>query len=240
MRSPYARAKDVLDTLVTVGLGVAAVVLVWRALGTSSPTEATGSEAGVQTVASEGLTTSIGDEPKVGSHRAPVVLIEYSDFECPFCERYAAETYPAIEKAFVATGRVQYVFRNFPLDRIHRFALPAAEAARCAHKKDRHSAMREHLIANTRSLGTLDWSVVASTLGLEVGEFGKCMSEHSTLGEIETEKREAIRFGVKSTPTFLFGRKEPDGKVQITGRLPGAVPYELFEAELNRLAGAPK
>ena len=236
--SVVAGIKATLDTFVTVVLGVAAVVLVWRALSPPTRSEASGRPPSVEQVESERLSTALASEPTVGTRTAPVVVIEYSDFECPFCARYSADTYPKIEKNFLGTGRVQYVFRNFPMERIHPSALPAAEAARCAHREGEHLEMREYLFAHGRALGISNWADVASTLGLSVSRFTHCMSNHSALNEVEAEKRDAARFGVKSTPTFLFGRKLPNGEVQITSRLLGAAPYDVFKDELDRLVAA--
>jgi protein-disulfide isomerase len=163
-----------------------------------------------------------------------MVLIEYLDFQCPFCAKHASETFDQIERDFIADGRVQYVFRNYPIQQIHPAALPAAKAASCARVQDRYFEMRSHLFANQAMLPKIDWSSVATDVGLEGAKFRECLENLGT-SAIDAEIREAGRLGVQSTPTFLLGRRDRSGAVQLSSRLSGAAPYAVFKEALESL-----
>ena len=102
-------AKKILDVMVTAALGLAAVVVAWRALTIGGTSVRPRSEP-IQDISSSGLVTSVAGAPFVGSESAPVVMIEYSDFECPFCSRYASDAFRSVDKDFVTNGSIQYVF----------------------------------------------------------------------------------------------------------------------------------
>ena len=112
-RSPAEHATALLDLLVTVAMGIAAVLLIWRTLGAPTSSRERLSHA-VEDVASAELVTTIKGAPTLGSPSAPVVLIEYSDFECPYCARHAGESFEWIERDFVTNGQVQYGLPQLP------------------------------------------------------------------------------------------------------------------------------
>jgi protein-disulfide isomerase len=233
------RFKAILDVSVTVTIGMAAVLLVWRAW--TAPVEpdvdVRRPPAPVQDVASSGLRTSIGDAPRLGTNGASAVLIEYSDFECPFCARYASETFDSIQEEFVSTGKLQYVFRNFPIQRIHPSAVKAAHAAQCAHHQGKFMEMRTHLFGVQKTLGQLDWTQAAAQVQLEPGDFDACLAGADTSG-LRREMDEASRLGVVSTPTFLLGTLSDKGQVRILVRMTGAQKFALFKEQIERSIGA--
>jgi len=223
-----ARFKAFLDLVVTLAIGVASVLLIWRvAVDQASGAPPAPSKPTIEDLRSAGLMTRIGSEARLGSSEAPLVIIEYSDFECPFCARYAAEIFPSIEQDFIAAGRVEYVFRNYPLERIHPSAVTAAHVAKCAHRQGYVVPMREFLFTHQQSLRAVKWTEAAVEMGLDRKMFESCISAQDT-SDIRTEKEEGTRLGVNSTPTFLFGQRRNNGEVRIVGRLRGAPPPELF------------
>lgn len=234
-RTRGVRAKALLDTLVTTAVGVAAVFVIWRSW--NEPGEANqqvprrGPPA-FEDIATAGLTTSIAGAPAVGSEMAPVVLIEYSDFECPFCARHATETYDLISDEFVSKGKVQYVFRDYPIEQIHPSAVKAAQAAACAHNQGKFMEMRTHLFMNQRALAQMDWLQTASELQLGVDDFETCLGADAA--DLRPETREAARLGVSSTPTFFLGRRLKDGRVAVIYKLSGAAPYGTFREQLQQ------
>jgi protein-disulfide isomerase len=228
-------AKKVLETAVTVVMGVAAVLLIWQSWnGPGRRTTNPPPPPGFQDISSSQLSTSISGDAYRGSDAASMVLIEYLDFQCPFCAKHASETFDQIERDFIADGRVQYVFRNYPIQQIHPAALPAAKAASCARVQDRYFEMRSHLFANQAMLPKIDWSSVATDVGLEGAKFRECLENLGT-SAIDAEIREAGRLGVQSTPTFLLGRRDRSGAVQLSSRLSGAAPYAVFKEALESL-----
>ncbi len=231
-------AKKVLETAVTVVMGVAAVLLIWQSWnGPVRETRDPPPPPGFQDISSSQLSTSIAGDAHRGSDAASVVLIEYLDFQCPFCAKHASETFDQIERDFVTDGRVQYVFRNYPIQQIHPAALPAAKAASCARTQGRYFEMRSHLFANQAMLPKIDWPSVSSDVGLDGAKFRECL-EDSGPSAIEAEIREAGRLGVSSTPTFLLGRRGRDGAVELSSRLSGAAPYLVFKEALENVITA--
>lgn len=170
--------------------------------------------------------------PAQGRSDAPLVLIEFTDYQCPYCARHFTQTYPQIERDFVATGKLRYVAAEFPIPQLHPLAVKAAQAARCARDQDRFWEMHARLFANQRQLEP--WSAHAQALGLDVGRFDACMSEARDLPEIERNVAQAQRGGIASTPTFLLGLAD-GGSVRVVRRLRGAAPYAAFKSEIESL-----
>ena len=233
MGLPLVRAKSILELMVTLAMGAAAVFMIVRMW------DAPGANAGprpitraLEDISSRGLSTSTRDAASAGNEVAPVVLIEYSDFECPYCARYARGTYEQIQREFVATGRVRYVFRNYPLERIHSSAFAAARAAVCAQQQHRFMEMRSYLFANSQALASIDMSQAGAAVGADRALFTSCLIEAGA-SVVESEKSEASRLGVTSTPTFFIGKRKADGTIRLITRIPGAMDYSYFKRGLD-------
>jgi len=231
-----------LDVSVTVVTGIAAVFVVarlsgWSGLGNRG--EPSGPPK-VEDVASLGLSTSSTGVSTVGSPDARVILLEFSDFECPFCARYAEETFASLEQDFVKTGQIQYLVRQFPLEQIHRFAVPAARAAYCAEHQTQFWEMRRVLFSMSTQLANANWSGLAADLQLDTEKFNECVADDDVLARIQEDRREGSRLGVEATPTFFIGRNDGQGRIQIASRIRGAAPAEVFREGLTKLLGAGK
>jgi protein-disulfide isomerase len=172
------------------------------------------------------------DSPQRGAPDAQLVLIEFSDYQCPYCARHFAQTYPQLERDFVATGKLRYVAAEFPLPQLHPLAIKAAEAARCAREQGRFWEMHARLFASQRQLEP--WSAHAQAVGLDEGAFDTCMSSGRHVEEIQRNAAQAQRGGIASTPTFLLGIADGD-TVRVVRRLRGAAPYPVFKAEIESL-----
>ena len=186
----------------------------------------------------ENLTTTESVSVRRQGH--PVLaIIEFSDFQCPFCGRYARSTYAQIERDFVNTGKVEYGFRNFPLEEIHPLAFDAAGAATCANEQGKFWLMRDRLFAHQANLTKSDLVEHARAIGLNPKRFATCL-RGSAAQQIKADQMEAARLDIKSTPTFLIGEIQPDGKsIRLARRILGAQPYETFKAELDKMLAAP-
>lgn len=160
------------------------------------------------------------------------MFLEFSDYECPFCGRFAMETYEQIQEQFVRSNRAQYVFRNFPLD-IHKQARPAASAAECAGEQGAFWHMRDHLFANQKALSETIWMSQAEKLRLDMPSFSKCLTTKDKV--LTAEMEEGRRLGVQATPTFFIGRVEQEGQVRLLRRIRGAQTYETFAKALTTL-----
>lgn len=176
------------------------------------------------------------DSPQRGAADAPLVLIEFSDYQCPYCARHFADTYPQLDRDFIATGKLRYVVAEFPLAQLHPLAIKAAEAARCAGEQDKFWEMHARLFASQRQLEP--WLAHAQALGLDDGAFEACMSSGRHLQEIQRNAAQAQRGGISSTPTFLLGVADGD-TVRVVRRLRGAAPYPMFKAEIDSLLAGP-
>jgi protein-disulfide isomerase len=187
----------------------------------------------------ENVIVSYADRAAVRTSGNPkVAIIEFSDFQCPYCSRYARGTYPEIQREFVDTGRAAYVFFHLPLEQLHPQAVRASEAAECAGLQQRFWEMRERLFASPASLADAQLVDHARALGLRLPEFQTCLSG-ATRKRIQTHMAEARRMGVTSTPTFLIGRIEPSGAVRILYRIRGSHPYQVFARAINDALAAP-
>jgi len=165
------------------------------------------------------LEVGVGDVPIRGNPEAPVTIVEFSDFQCPYCVRAR----PAVNRVRDVYGdQVRFVFRHFPLA-FHEHAQKAGEAAACAGEQDRFWDMHDRLWANTRKLRPDDLKEHASALGLDTEAFAQCLDSDRYASLVEEDAREGARLGVSGTPAFF-----------INGRpLVGAQPFEAFATVID-------
>jgi protein-disulfide isomerase len=168
----------------------------------------------------------------IGRDDAPVTIIEFTDLQCPYCARYASQTFPRLKREYVDTGKLRYTSRDLPLP-FHSFALPAAVASRCAGEQGRFWEYREALFASQSQLGTEPYGRIAGQLGLDVGQLEACRANGEQESNVRADLAMAAQYGIRSTPTFVIGRVV-DGEFQ--GEVvSGAQPYEFFKAKLDAL-----
>jgi protein-disulfide isomerase len=169
-----------------------------------------------------------------GEKNARLTLIEFSDYQCPFCSRYVRDTLPLIERDYIKTGKVKYVFRDFPLESIHPNALLASEAAACAGEQGKYWEMHDRLFGNPGALGVTDIPTHAQSVGLNPDTFRQCLNSNKHKESIRKGITEALGLGVNGTPTFLIGLTSPnDSKVKILRALKGSPPYANFKEVLD-------
>jgi len=152
-----------------------------------------------------------------------IALVEFTDYECPFCGQHARNTVPNIDSEFVDTGQVRHIVFNFPLERIHPKARKAGEAAECAGQQGLYWQMYRHLFANQHSLQEQALIDSAHALGIEPATFARCLAG-AMADRITADLKEGRRLGVTSTPTLFIGKVQPDGSIRLTKRVSGAVP----------------
>jgi protein-disulfide isomerase len=178
---------------------------------------------------------SIANEPFKGSDTAKVVVIEFSDYQCPFCARYSKDTLSQIRRDYVETGKVRYVFRDLPLP-FHAQAFKAAEAAHCAGEGGKFWEMHDVLFQNQSALGPEQLAAHARTVGLAEPRFRQCLDSGRFAGDIKKDVADAGTVGITGTPSFLIGVVQPgDGRVKVVKKLVGAKPYEEFKAAIDSL-----
>jgi protein-disulfide isomerase len=169
-----------------------------------------------------------------GSSDAPVVVYEMADFQCPACRQFALETMPAIEREYVRTGKVRFVFINFPLSffdsTFHRNAGPAAELAMCAARQDRFWAAHDALFQRQSVWAPLAepttyFAALADTIGLDRRALSACLADQGVRDEITADAQRSYRAGARSTPTFWIAG----------GKIDGAIPLPAFRAILDSI-----
>jgi protein-disulfide isomerase len=168
-----------------------------------------------------------------GLPTAKRVLIEFSDFECPYCGKYFNDIYPQLRRDYIATGRLRHVFRNMPLA-IHQFALDAAKAADCAGRQNRYWEMYSELFRHQHTLAPADVRRYAATVGLESSQFSDCLNARTTADRLDADQAEATRLAVEGTPTFFVGEIQSSGAAKLLRRLNGVRSYSAFVAALER------
>ncbi len=169
----------------------------------------------------------IGDAPAQGEADAPVTLVEFSDYQCPFCQRHVTTVYPEIVERYVETGLVRYVFKDFPLDTIHPDAIQAAEAARCARDQGGGTAFwAMHRALFTRqgewSGNPAAFADVATSAGLDGAALAACVDAGTHRQAVLDDQAQGTALGVNGTPAFFI-----NGQL-----LSGAQPIERFEAAI--------
>lgn len=178
--------------------------------------------------------TSIDDDYFVGNKdSAKVAIVEFSDYQCPYCQRHAQDTYPDLVKEYVDTGKVIYVFRDFPLDFHGQIAVDTAEASECVAEIAPNKFVEFHdkafLVADRAALDK-----VASDLGVDKGRYDTCMSERRYKAEVEKDLKDGGDSGVTGTPGFIVGLLNDDGTV--SGKMiAGAYPFESFATIIDEL-----
>lgn len=159
------------------------------------------------------LTTPVveGRDHIQGPERAPVTLVEYGDFECPYC----GAAYPIVKQIQESMGdRLRFVFRNFPISTSHPHAEHAAEAAEAADTQGRYWQMHDRLYENQRRLGDADLREHAATLELDLDLFDKEMAEHVHAARVHEDFMSGVRSGVNGTPTFFINGVRHDGSYE--------------------------
>lgn len=175
-----------------------------------------------------GVTADGGDFQ--GDPQAPVMILEFSDLQCPYCARYVRETFPQIQKNFIATGKVVYVFRHFPLSG-HPQAQIAAEAVECAGLQGQFWPMHEHVFLNQAEWSGQNNALsvllgYGAKLGLERAAYQTCLGEHQTAQKVRQDYAFGQSIQVPSTPAFLIIGRSAQGLV-------GAQPYANFERAIE-------
>ncbi len=173
-----------------------------------------------------------------GVPTAKVILIEFSDYQCPFCSRHALGPYGELQKLYVDTGKVRYVLRNLPIESIHPLAVKAAEAAECAGDQGRYWEMHDRMFPNQNALAEANLLAHAEAIGVDIARFRRCLSEGQMTSKVRADMAAAARLGLTGTPAFLIGTIQNDGTVHVTRKIAGSYPLNVFREALDDLLAA--
>jgi protein-disulfide isomerase len=181
-------------------------------------------------------TIDLKDAPSRGSLTAKVVLVEFSDYECPYCIRHFRTTMPQLDANYIKPGKIRYVFRDFPIDTLHPEAIKAHEAARCAGEQDKFWVLHDRLFSAPGTHTRQALEALAGDAGLSPEPFRACLSSGRTLPAIRATGDIAAEFGAQGTPAFFVGFYDPAlDQVRVTQAIHGAQPYEEFVKVLDSM-----
>jgi len=197
--------------------------------------------AGAPPAEARRIVLSLGDGPFEGAPDARVTLVEFTDYQCPFCARHQRDTMPRLQEAYIKTGKLKYVVRDFPLESIHPAAAKAAEAAHCASEGGKFWEMHVRLFANARALGADDLVQHAEALDLDSQAFRRCLEDGKYASRVRQAQAEGERAGVRGTPAFFLGLTGPNGdKITAVTTIRGAQPFAKFEEAIEKLLAPAK
>jgi protein-disulfide isomerase len=210
-----------------------------RTGGTGLPGASAAPAAAAAPAEPTSATVSVDDDPVLGNADAPVTIVEFSDYECPFCKRHYDQTHSQLVTNYVDTGKVKIVFRDLPLSFHDPMATTEAIAANCAREQGGDAAywkMHDEMFTRTTSNGsglTKDQlNQFAAAQGLNETNFKACVDSDKFKEEVSKDLADAGAAGASGTPSFVIGKSgsEVSGKLIV-----GAQPYAAFQAEIDAL-----
>jgi len=180
---------------------------------------------------------SADDDAYLGDKDAPVVMIEFSDYQCPFCRSFWRDTLPLIKSEYINKGKIKFVYRDFPLDSIHPGAKQAAEASECAREQDKFWEMHDKIFSEqdkqgggTAQFGASDLKKWANDLGLNTSKFNSCLDSGKYAEEVAKDLSNGQAAGITGTPGFFI-----NGKLVV-----GAQPFSAFKSIIDKELGSSK
>jgi len=175
----------------------------------------------------------------LGDKNAPITIVEFSDYECPFCKRHFDETLPQLVKNYVDTGKVKIVYRDFPLSFHDPMATKEAIAANCAREQggdkkyfEFHDEIFKRTTSNGNGLNDEKIQTIAKDLGLNTGKFSTCLSNQAQADEVKKDIADGTAAGASGTPTFVIGKTTSNGEVD-GDLVVGAQPFAAFQAVID-------
>ena len=210
------------------GVGILVGYVLWgRGTVATAPAaqQPSGQVAGAPTAPPQFIRYDIPTEgyPSLGPDDAPITIVEFSDFQCPFCRRFHDETYQALLDAY--PGQIRFVYRNLPLTSIHPAAMPSAVASLCANDQNAYWEFHEKLFSS-ENLDEATFVQYATDLNLDVDEFTACLSSGKHDEYIQQDMNFALDLGVQSTPTFFING------LAIVGAQPLSSFQQLIDKEI--------
>ena len=175
-----------------------------------------------------------------GDANAPVAIIAYSDFQCPYCRVFARTIWPELQRELISTGLAQFAFRHLPLDTIHPYARRIGAVAECARQLGKFWEFHDAAFERQKELATVDLGDLAASIGLQKPAVAECLGKNGAIDSVKRDSDEAASLGVRGTPTFFIGRVEPNGRVRVTQRLVGAQAVDSFRTAVASATATPK
>lgn len=171
----------------------------------------------------------------IGSADAPVTLVEFGDYQCPFCKQFYADAYPELKKNYIDTGKIRFVSRDFPLE-FHTHALRAAEAARCAGDQGKYWELHDALYSETAAPDDSVIEKAAEGLSLDVSALQSCIASDKYRSDVQKDAAEAAALQISGTPTFVLAKSAKDKLEGV--RIVGVQPFVTFQSAIENLLKA--
>ncbi|MCL5428395.1 MAG: DsbA family protein [Chloroflexi bacterium] len=167
-----------------------------------------------------------GDDAVLGSEDAPITIVEFADFQCPYCQRHAQETYPRLVEQY--GDQIRFVYKDFPLTSIHAEAFPAAVAGLCAQEQDAFWDFHDLIFSGRLELSRVTYLAYAEELGLDGEAFTTCIDDQTYAQSVQEDYNLGADLGVSSTPTFFING------IAVVGAQPFEVFAEIIDYELGK------
>lgn len=191
-----------------------------------------GAPPSAEPAAPERVRLKLGKEFALGRSDAPLVMVEYTDYQCPFCSRFHTATFPELKKQYIDTGKLRFISRDFPLA-FHQHAMKAAEATRCAGEQDKFWQMKDALMINSARLTPDLITSLARDAALDMDKFQACTESGKYQAEIKDGIAAANAIGISGTPSFVVGKVT--GEYLEGYKVVGAQPFAVFEKLLKEI-----
>jgi protein-disulfide isomerase len=177
--------------------------------------------------------TDLSGVSMLGSKAAPITIVEYTDYQCPYCQRFHVTAFAELKKAYIDTGKVRFFSKDMPLD-FHPNAMRAAMAARCAGEQGKFWELRDTMGANPNSLDLEHIVGFAADLKMDTNALRACIDNGKYKERVQNDVLEAMKIGANGTPTFVIGKSVGEG---VDGELVvGALPFQMFDLKLKDLS----
>ncbi len=168
----------------------------------------------------------------IGNKDAPLTMVEFTDYQCPFCQRFHSATFADLKKNYIDTGKLRFYSRDLPLD-FHPNAMRAAQAGRCAAEQGQFWKLRDIMAAEPNKLDMASLVADAQSLKMDAAAFQACVESDKYKNAVQSDIMEAMKIGADGTPAFVVGKSTPEG---VDGELVvGALPFEMFDQKLKEM-----
>lgn len=180
---------------------------------------------------------SVEGSPFKGQEDAPVTVVEFSDYGCPFCARHYRDVLPKLEEEYIEAGKVKFVMREYPIPSLHKDAIGASQAALCAGDQGKYWEMHDIMFDNQKELGTENLKDLASQIGLDTSQFNECLEGEKYAKQVRDDMAAGSRLGVSGTPGFFIGLTDPEDpdQVNLSVYIRGAQAIDTFRANIDSL-----
>ncbi|ABV87098.1 thioredoxin domain-containing protein [Shewanella pealeana] len=179
-----------------------------------------------------------GRLPLLGDTAAQLAIIEFSDYQCPYCKRFIDQTFTKLKSNYIDTGKIQYLTRDFPLG-FHPKAKGAAIAANCSLQQNAYWPMRDSLFKNMQQLDDALYQQTASNLSLDMTMFADCLIDETVSSKVDQDVAYGSSLGIRGTPSFVIGRVE-NGQLISPKLVVGAQSYQTFALLIDELLANPQ